>query len=82
VDWEWLGWAGHGGRSSDGLADGGACALRRSLVISGLGESESVRGDTAKVVGALIGGARHRRAGRGDQARGHALPRPVRARLA
>jgi hypothetical protein len=82
ADWEWLGWADHGGRSSGAVADGGACSLRRSSVISGLGESESVRGDTAKAVGALIGGARHRHAGRGDHARGRVLPRPVRARLA
>jgi hypothetical protein len=52
-----------------------------SAAISGLGESEGVRGDTAKVVGALIGGARHMRMGRGDRAWGRVLPRPVRARL-
>jgi hypothetical protein len=69
VDWEWLGWAGHYGRSSGGLVGGGACSLRRSLVISGLDESEDVRGDTAKVVGALIGVARHRRARRDGHAR-------------
>jgi hypothetical protein len=49
--------------------DGGARSLRRSPVIFGLDESESVRGDTAKAVGALIGGVRHRRAGRGGRAR-------------
>jgi hypothetical protein len=64
--------------------NGGACSLRRSPMISGLGksESESVRGDTAEAVGALIGGARHKHAGRGNHARGRALLRPVRARLA
>jgi hypothetical protein len=51
-------------------------------MISGLGESESVRGDTAKAMGELIGVARHKHTGRGDHARGRALPRPVRARLA
>jgi hypothetical protein len=82
VDWERLGCARHDGRSSSGLTGGGACSLRRSLVISGLDESEGVRGDTAKAVGALIGGARHRRVGRGDRARGCALSWLVRARLA
>jgi hypothetical protein len=53
-----------------------------SAVISCLGEGESGRGDMAEAVGALIGGVRHRREGRGDHARGRALPRPVRARLA
>jgi hypothetical protein len=48
-----MGWAGHGGGSSGGLAGGGACSLRRSPVISGLGESESVRGDTTKAMGHL-----------------------------
>jgi hypothetical protein len=51
-------------------------------VISGLGESESGQGDTTEAVGALIGGVRHRRAGRGDHARGRALPRLVSARPA
>jgi hypothetical protein len=82
VDWGWLGWAGHGGRSSGSLASGGAHSLWRSPVISGLDESEGVRGSTANTVGVLIDGARHRRAARGDHVRGRALPRLVRARQA
>jgi outer membrane cobalamin receptor len=42
-----------------------------------LDESESVRGGMAKAVGVLIDGVRHRSAGRGDHARGRALPRLV-----
>jgi hypothetical protein len=52
--------------------------MRRSSVISGLDESEDVRGDTAKAMGALIGGAGHRH----GEGRPRALPWPVRARLA
>jgi hypothetical protein len=70
VDWGWLGWDGHGGQSSGGLAGGGARSLRRSPMICGLDESEGVRGGTSKVVGILIDGARHLHVGRGDHARG------------
>jgi hypothetical protein len=77
MDWGWLGWASHGGRSSSGLAGGGTHFLLRSPVISSLDESESVRGGMAKAVGVLIDGVRHRSAGRGDHARGRALPRLV-----
>jgi hypothetical protein len=48
-------------------------------VISDLDESEGVRGSMAKAMGVLVEGARHRRAGRGDHVRGHALPRLVHA---
>jgi hypothetical protein len=52
------------------------------MAISGLDESEGVRGGTTKSVGVLIDGERHRCARRDDHARGRVLPWPVRARQA
>jgi hypothetical protein len=47
--------AGHDGRAQAVVAGSGACSLWQTLVISGLGRSEGVRGSTAEALWALIG---------------------------
>jgi hypothetical protein len=51
VDWGCLGWAGHGSRSSGGLAGGGASCSRQSPANSVLGGTVSVWGSTVEALG-------------------------------
>jgi hypothetical protein len=59
-DWGWLGQAGHGGRSSSGLAGGGTSCSGESPANSGMGGVVSVGGVRSKPWGCFIGTAQAR----------------------
>jgi hypothetical protein len=69
-DWEWLERAGYGGRSSGGLAGGGASCSGESPANSGLGGAVSVRGSTVEALGLLYRRGASEGAGSGVARRG------------